>query len=517
VAKKLSGDARMALMAAVALTVVGLAIGDVTVGTLIGAIVFPLIFFVMSRVPLRDSLLTIAFCAIVLENPDDAPSMMQFKTPLYPIGAILLTHWNTFDRGGLLGIFPISGIDVLLVAAAVIGLSRESSRSQIDRRDRSPTPRPLVRLAWLALAAIPFIWIPGLLRGGDFGKSLWQVFKVIYVPLFFLLFHLGLRGPDDVRRMGKLLFSAAMIKAIMATIIFRTVTYQPDPDGPSVPLVYATTHHDSMLFAHGFGLCMAWIFERTKPRLKKIAFFCAPIILLGVFSNGRRLAFVQLLSTVVVIYFMTPLTPFKRKLHRATLFLIPLALVYITVGWNSGSTIFKPVRALHTVVDSKADPSTMWREIENFNIISTIRQNPMFGTGYGHGFNEVVPMPEVPYELERYAPHNSILGMWCYTGYFGFLGLTLLWVGGVYFAARAYRATDDPIQRVAALGCFVTVPIYLIQCWGDLGLGTSIGTFTMAPALALAGKLAVAHGAWGSSTPKAPVQVEPPRVWAAET
>jgi hypothetical protein len=51
--------------------------------------------------------------------------------------------------------------------------------------------------------------------------------------------------------------------------------------------------------------------------------------------------------------------------------------------------------------------------------------------------------------------------------------------------------------RAAALVCFGTVLIYLVQCWGDLGLGTWIGVFTVAPALAIAGKIAVAAGEWG--------------------
>jgi hypothetical protein len=108
----------------------------------------------------------------------------------------------------------------------------------------------------------------------------------------------------------------------------------------------------------------------------------------------------------------------------------------------------------------------------------------------------MIPLPPVDYVLERFIPHNSILGLWAYCGYIGYTGITLLWVGGVYFTMRAYRAATIPRDKAAALVSFGSVPIYYLQCYGDMGLGSWTGVFMMGSSLAMGAKLAVSTGAW---------------------
>ena len=107
-------------------------------------------------------------------------------------------------------------------------------------------------------------------------------------------------------------------------------------------------------------------------------------------------------------------------------------------------------------------------------------------------------MPNVDYDLEHFIPHNSVLGLWCYGGIIGYTAITLLWTSGVYFSMRAYHAAKERDHRAAAQVCFGIVLIYMIQCWGDMGLGTWVGVFLMGPALAVGGKLAIVTGQWGA-------------------
>jgi hypothetical protein len=227
-----------------------------------------------------------------------------------------------------------------------------------------------------------------------------------------------------------------------------------------------------------------------------------PIIALGIKDNGRRMAWVQVGVVLLTVYLITEDNPVKRRVRRTLIYSSPVILAYFVVGWNAASSIFKPVKIMRSVVDAQSDSSTLWRELENFDLISTVRMNPILGTGYGNGYVEVVKLPEISYSLERFVPHNSILGLWCYCGYFGYTALTLLWAAGVYFAMRAHKAATEPSQRVAATACFGAVLVYLVQCWGDMGLGSWTGVFIVAPSLAVAGKLAVATGQWGSKKKK---------------
>jgi len=261
---------------------------------------------------------------------------------------------------------------------------------------------------------------------------------------------------------------------------------------------------------------LAIAFTRVSKKAMRLVFLLMPVLLLGMVSNHRRMVWVQASLVPVALYVLTPVNAIKRKIQRIAMIITPFIAVYCVAGWNSESGVFKPVKILRSVVDSKSDNSTLWRDIENFDLIDTIRGNPIFGTGYGHAYNEVVALPAVDYPLEKFLPHNSVLGLFSYSGYIGFAAMTLLWVVGAFFAMRAYYAAKTPIDRATAISCFGVVLVYLIQCWGDLGLGAPTGIWLVAPALATAGKLAVATGAWPDKsyeTSKRDAAVDPrPRV-----
>jgi O-antigen ligase len=217
-------------------------------------------------------------------------------------------------------------------------------------------------------------------------------------------------------------------------------------------------------------------------------------------ANGRRLAWVELGAGVATVVALTPWSSVKRTIARAAIAGSPLLLAYAVLGWSSGSVLFEPVHTLRSVVDGKADPSTLWRDLENYDLFYTLRHNPLLGTGYGHGYVEYVWLPDVSsaYALERFLPHNSILGLWAFGGVVGFTALWAMLVVGLFLAARAYRHATTVDDRTVALTAVSIVVVYLVYCYGDLGLGTWTSVFTVAPALAIASKLAVSTGAWPS-------------------
>jgi hypothetical protein len=213
-------------------------------------------------------------------------------------------------------------------------------------------------------------------------------------------------------------------------------------------------------------------------------------------ANARRIVWVEIILVFFTLYLISEANAFKKKLNKLMLASAPLVLVYIAAGWSSESGVFKPVKVIRSAVDSSADMSTAWRDLENFNLIFTLRNFPVTGVGYGNGFWEMWPMPAVDYSLERYVPHNSILGIHAYGGYIGYLGITALWVAGIFFAIRAYHRCQEKTQKAAALASFGAILVYYLQCFGDMGLGSWTGVYLVAPALAVVSKLTVAAGAW---------------------
>jgi O-antigen ligase len=173
-------------------------------------------------------------------------------------------------------------------------------------------------------------------------------------------------------------------------------------------------------------------------------------------------------------------------------------LAYVAIGWNSNSRIFAPIQLYRSVGDGQVNSSTLYRDLENFNLLDTLRENAIVGTGFGHEFNTPVTMPDISFFKEwRYMPHNSMLGLWCFTGWLGFTSIWLALAVGVLFAARSYHWARMPDERTAAFTALAVILIYSVQCWGDIGFSERTSIFLVGPALAVAGQLAVSTGAWG--------------------
>lgn len=478
------------VLSLVGLTAVAVVLGD---GNLALAL-FPTaalgLLYAVWRLPLRHPVLVLTFLALTLENPSDVPAVGLWKSPLYPVGALLLVHMNlTLAHKWMI----FSGLDLVLLFLFGVALARWV-------RAAAPVPAaqhagPMRLFVALSLGAASWMWIWGVARGGaDVASSLWQMQRVVYLPLVFFLFQLSLRSARDWAALGKVVVAAACLKAMVALYVRATV---PPPAGEAT-LSYATTHPDSMLFAGAFALIVVLLLERVDERRWLLGGLLLPLLAAGMIANHRRVVWVELGAALLVIYALTPPSSFKRALARTGIVTSPLLLIYVVVGWGSTRSVFGPVQVVRSVVDSQADLSTAWRDWENYNLFYTLRQNPLFGTGYGHGYIEVVKLPDISqvYQIYRFVPHNSILGLWAYGGLVGFSALWMMLVVGLFLSVRSARFATRRAHRAAAIAATAAVVVYLVHCYGDMGLGTWTSVFTVAPALAAASQLAVATGAW---------------------
>jgi hypothetical protein len=74
---------------------------------------------------------------------------------------------------------------------------------------------------------------------------------------------------------------------------------------------------------------------------------------------------------------------------------------------------------------------------------------------------------------------------------------------GQLFAARSYWWARSPDDRVAASAAMVSIVVYAIHCWGDIGFTEPKSIFLVGAALAVAGQLAVSTGAWPAAAASA--------------
>jgi hypothetical protein len=190
-----------------------------------------------------------------------------------------------------------------------------------------------------------------------------------------------------------------------------------------------------------------------------------------------------------------PMTPLKRKVMRWVLIASPFIIAYLVIGWNQSTGPFRGAAMIRSLVDSKTDASTQWRDNENFDLLVSLKSNPLLGLGFGHRYIGPIDIEDV-YPQEHFLPHDALLGIWAFGGLIGFALYWVFLAAGGFVAARCYRFATTGVDRVASLFVLQMLLIYMNHGYGDLGFGTQTGVVLMAVALALIGKVALTTGAW---------------------
>lgn len=438
------------------------------------------------RAPLRACVLGLMFLALIADAPQDNPMSGLWESPLFALGQVLCSNWsNTFGVAAL----SFSGMDLL----CLLLLARIACQPQGAAHVAGP-----LRIALLVfLGTLVLLGLVGMARGGSLNSAYWQVRQLLFIPVFAWLVARGLPFAQDHRLLGRMVLSAAAIKAAVGLYFYLAIAR---PQGLAPASI--TTHADTLLFCLSITLVtLRWLEEPTAPNLLR-CLWLVPLVLAAVWLNNRRVAYVGLAGVFATVWQLSRWNAAKRAVARFGLVALPLLVAYLVAGWTSPAPAFKPAFALRTLVATKdgthaADASTRSREIENFNLSQTLRRHPL-GTGLGHAYEEAVKGPDISraFALYRYIPHNSVLWMLTAGGPLGFFLLWSLFVVGIYLAARSHRLAKSASDRVAALAALAAQLLFLIQAYGDMGTQNWSTTWLVAAALAVAGKLAISTGAW---------------------
>jgi hypothetical protein len=384
-------------------------------------------------------------------------------------------------------------MDVVLASLFGLAIYRKATGSTIDGADGAPSASCLGPCLLGAFLGLGFMWVWGVvLRHGDFRNSLWQMRQLVYMPMLAFLFHATFRGPSDHRLLGAITVFAACLKVAFGLWVY-IVIFRPLNERPA----FTNTHSDSMLFVTAAVIVVArWHERRDVPGWLLLALL--PWLGLGMFVNNRRIVYVSLALALLALYFIVPWGAVKRAVTRVMILCLPIIPLYMAAGWNSNSKVFKPVQTVKSVVSGDANASTATRDIENYNLFVTLRTNPLLGTGFGHEYIEQVQAHSIAeiFPQYRFIPHNALMGL---VAFGGLVGFTLVWMPmlvGIFLAVRSYRFAHRPVDRAAALTVVAVIIAFVNQAFGDMGLQSWMGTFLLACALTVAGKLAVAVGAW---------------------
>lgn len=406
-------------------------------------------------------------------------------------GAIFSGKWSTpFTWLSTIFFSPVLHIipwDALVFVAWL--LSRGTGRNRVLAVGRS------IGICALALVGI---WLWGVLHGGSTYQVIFQLHAIAFSLFFASTVANVYRSRADILSLGRVLAAATIYRAFTAIGFWYFVAQHMKE-----PPIAMTEHTDTVLFVVGLFLFIVNALERRKASGYVYALLAALPIGGAIVVNNRRLAWLAVGVAFVLMYILLPQGKLKTRIWRSLLLLSPVLAAYVAIGWGNPTGVFKPVGSISTMFGQHQDTSSLMRDIENYNLVVSLRSSPLFGMGFGREYIEELRALDISdiFPQYRYMPHNSLLGFIAFTGMFGFAGIWQLVVVSTYLHTCTYRGTREMVPRIAAMCSLIAVLVIELQMWGDIGFNSPPVCSMLAIVVGLSARLPVMANLWSPVTP----------------
>lgn len=383
-------------------------------------------------------------------------------------------------------------VDVLFAGILAISIMRGAFQPA------STSVRPMKRTLFGGLAVTLIALVYGLATGGDGRAAGWQVYLPMSTILVAFTVAATHRTAEDFLGLIHVIVGAAVWHAVMCVIFHMLFVHSgritPAPD-------YEGTHDDTVIWTIAACFLLLRALQFPTSRNKLLAGFLVPLLVVAMQYNKRRLAWISLGASVLTLYFLLPPGAAKRRIQRAATIAVPILLLYVAVGWGRNESIFRPLQSLQTV-STEENNSTKARYMENLGLIATVDHNTwLFGSGWGHKYVEVSSKYQIYFfELWPYVPHNSVLGLFAYTGYLGFVGYWMSIPMAAFFHARTARKAPRLADRSVGMIALVQLVACADQWYGDMGSFSIVTMYTLAASFGAALRLPISSGVWPDAT-----------------
>ena len=438
----------------------------------------PFLYKFILRSPPHIAARVLLLLALVLEAPDERPGNGYWVPPFAPA--------NLIFYAGIKKWTDLPGVSFSLFSLLCLLLFLRARKKRPG--DIPPPPEAVKTLKVFALTLAVMELYGVFLRGGQGQPSYWQLIHPVTLALAAAAFLYSIRGPRDFRALGTVIVVAAVTKGLLVAWVYEVVC-RPMNIRP----FYATTHSDSVTFAMGVIVLAANAFEHRDKRSFWRAALLIPFIVMAIVMNNRRLAFVGVGAGVITTFALLRTSPFKRMIVRSLIVVAPLFAIYVKVGGTSGSAFFAPAALINSLMSGE-DRSSITRDIENYNLIITLKENKILGPGFGAEYVEAVKADDISsgFSLYKFIAHNSVLWLWSLGGLVGFALLWMIYPIQAYFSARGYRLGRTHVERAAGLATLAGTATALAQDWGDMGFNSYTNVAMFAACYAVAAKLCAA-------------------------
>lgn len=359
----------------------------------------------------------------------------------------------------------ISPLDLALFTGFAVTVLREYAN-----HGRLVRPSPL---RWPVLVFGAFV-VTGFVRGvviggGDLRVAVIEARPITYLVLVFVIASNVYTETSDLRR-GFWWLMAGVFVQVLLSLQFLS---QLDPVDRAE--LESLNEHGSAL-GHNLIILtvLALLAFRARAPLARIGLIVALVPTALVYVVAQRRAGVAALGIAGVLLLIAL---FWRR-RRLFLFVAPVVAI-VTIGylgafWNSTSSVGFPAQAVKSVIapgsaSAEDQSSDLYRTIESYNLIATVRTDPIKGIGFGRPWYRPVTLPELDnFEMAAYLSHNSVLWLWLKLGFAGFVAMFYLVGRTVMLGARRVRELPDGIDMVVTLSAVLFVVMYTVYTFVDV-------------------------------------------------
>ena len=380
---------------------------------------------------------------------------------------------------------PVRASPMWLVALGLLVRTAARRTAPNCRRDRKQRTigRGFGSAVTVAVGVVVVGALFGIATGGDVQQSYYQMFGLL-VALSLAASTAAIGSPHFGVRLCNVVLAVALYRAALAAWVYLLVL-RPDQRSSNL---YVTSHGDSVLWSVALTILFARLMSApTRRRLLQSLLAALPMVAAMVFNN-RRLAWVMVAVSLGCTIWSARGSVRRRLLKLAPYAVPPISFYMLAAILGPPKRIFSPVQSLFSVAQS-SDNSSLTRDIENFNLIYTLKSNLPIGSGFGHQYVELIRAYDITegvgstFVNYRYLPHNSVLGLLQWIGPIGFALALLPFVIGVHEAMQFHRERIESHDQTLAPAIVAAWVAYVLQSWGDQGLFSGppvvlVGMFT---------------------------------------
>lgn len=322
------------------------------------------------------------------------------------------------------------------------------------------------------LFAVSFVFsfLYGMRGGGDFLVALWEVRALFYLMIMYLIVPQIIQSKEQIQWLVWTFIVGITFKSFQG--IGRFIDLGFTTGGYSV----LTNHEDPVFIVTLMILLFGYLVFKTGSKQKIwLLVFLIPF-LLAFYVAQRRAAYASFMVSFSTFVLLLPVL-IRWKFLKVIFPVFVSLIIYGAVFWNSNSTIARPVQMIKSGIEKPSIETNMddyysnlYREIENYNLATTVRHNSVIGIGFGKRYEQPLPLVDIPYPLRDYIPHNQIFWIFVKMGAVGFFAFWFFFNSVAAKGVQIFSQLDDPYLKAVTLFIVTAIINQMVVSFFDLQL-----------------------------------------------